>query len=117
MAHGYESGIIKMLPSGEFVEVHKEAPEDQAAVILSKAETKPLQRLQDDNGIPAPGSRSPLGHLRARLNRFWTFNSVPVESGHGQHAEIESGHGEHDEIEPGEEPAGVGAREGADSSH
>jgi ubiquinol-cytochrome c reductase cytochrome b subunit len=107
MAHGYESGIIKMLPSGEFIEVHKEAPEDQAAVILSKAETRPLQRSKDGNGIPAPGSRSPLGHLRVRLNRFWTFNSIPIESGHGEHAEVESG----------QEPAGVGAREGADSSH
>jgi ubiquinol-cytochrome c reductase cytochrome b subunit len=107
MAHGYESGIIKMLPSGEFIEVHKEAPEEQAAVLSSKVETKPLQRPQDANGIPAPGSRSPLGHLRTRLNRFWTFNSIPIENGHGEHAEIESG----------QEPAGVGAREGADSSH
>jgi ubiquinol-cytochrome c reductase cytochrome b subunit len=108
MAHGYESGILKMLPTGEFIEVHKQASEDHAAVILSKVEGKPLQPASDGNGIPAPGSRSPLGHLRARLNRYWTFNSVPIEQGH---------HGEHAELEAAEEPAAVGPREGADSLH
>jgi ubiquinol-cytochrome c reductase cytochrome b subunit len=96
VAHGYESGIIKMLPSGEFVEVHREAPEEQAAVLLSKVEGKRLPAGKDDSGIPAPGSRGPLGHVRARLNRFWTFDSIPMEQGHGNghgdgHAEVEGG--------------------------
>ncbi|MGH3391546.1 MAG: cytochrome bc1 complex cytochrome b subunit [Actinomadura sp.] len=97
IAHGYESGIIKMLPSGEFVEVHREAPEEQAAVILSKVEDKQLPAGADDNGIPAPGSRGPLGYVRARLNRFWTLDSIPIEQGHGNgehgHTEVEGGEG------------------------
>jgi ubiquinol-cytochrome c reductase cytochrome b subunit len=104
MAHGYESGIIKMMPSGEFIEVHKEAPEEQAAVILSKVEAKPSLPPQDDNGIPAPATRGPLGHLRTRLNRFWNFDSIPIERGHSGHAELESG----------EQTAAVGSGRGTD---
>lgn len=109
MAHGYESGVIKMMPSGEFIEVHREAPEDQAAVILSKVEGKSLRPALDDNGIPAPGSRSPLGHLRLRLNRFWHVDSIPIEQGHGN--------GEHAAIESGEQTTAVGSGSGAGERH
>jgi quinol---cytochrome-c reductase cytochrome b subunit len=87
IAHGYESGIIKMLPNGEFVEVHREAPEEQQAVILSKAEDTRLPSGTDENGIPASIGRGPLGHVRARLNRFWTSDSVPIEHGNGDHGD------------------------------
>jgi ubiquinol-cytochrome c reductase cytochrome b subunit len=108
MAHGYESGVIKMMPSGEFVEVHREAPEEQAAVLLSKVEGASLPPAEDGNGIPAPGSRSPLGHLRLRLNRFWHADSIPIERGHenGEHAAIESG-----------ETTAVGSGSGAGDRH
>jgi ubiquinol-cytochrome c reductase cytochrome b subunit len=101
VAHGYESGILKMLPSGEFVEVHREAPEEQAAVLLNKSESagKRLPAGTDGNGVPAPGSRGPLGHVRARLNRYWTSDSIPIGPGHGN-----GEHGAHAEVESGEEP-------------
>jgi len=91
MAHGYESGTIVMTPEGEFIEIHKPAPEDQKIVMTSKEEAKPALAAADDNGVPAPTSRGPLGHLRAKLHKFWTFDSIPVEEGHGHDHEIESG--------------------------
>jgi len=109
MAHGYESGVIKMMPSGEFIEVHLEAPEEQAAVILSKEEGRSLPPARDDNGVPAPGSRNPLGHLRLRLNRYWNVDSVPIEQGHGD--------GEHAGVENGERDTAIGSGSGAGGRH
>jgi ubiquinol-cytochrome c reductase cytochrome b subunit len=99
MAHGYESGIIQQLPSGAYIEVHKEVPEEPAIVLLSKEEGKPALPPTDESGIPA--NKGPLEHLRARLMRYWYFDSVPVEEGHGDdHAEVESGQ-EHKELTKG----------------
>ncbi|MCW2887769.1 MAG: ubiquinol-cytochrome c reductase cytochrome b subunit [Streptosporangiaceae bacterium] len=100
VAHGLESGVIKMLPNGEYIEIHKPVPQEVAAVILSKEEAKPELPAVDEGGIPSV--KSPLGHLRARLTRFWTFDSIPIplENGHGNgHGEIDSGQepGEHEE--------------------
>ncbi|MCW2916492.1 MAG: Cytochrome b subunit of the bc complex-like protein [Actinomycetia bacterium] len=99
MAHGYESGIIRQLPSGAYIEVHKEVPEEPAIVLLSKEEGKPALPRTDESGIPA--NKGPLEHLRARLMRYWYLDSVPVEEGHGDdHAEVESGQ-EHKELTKG----------------
>ncbi|MGI8334068.1 cytochrome bc1 complex cytochrome b subunit [Actinomadura scrupuli] len=98
--HGVESGIIKMTPEGEYIEIHRPARPELAAVILSKEEAQPELPAVDEGGIPAV--KGPIGHLRARLTRFWTFDSIPIplENGHGSgHGEIESGQeaGKHDE--------------------
>jgi ubiquinol-cytochrome c reductase cytochrome b subunit len=91
MAHGYESGTIVMTPAGEFIEVHKPAPEEQKILLLSKEEAKPLLANTDGNGIPAPTSRGPLGHLRAIAHKFWTFDTVEVkEERHGEEHELEA---------------------------
>ena len=87
VAHGYESGIIKMMPNGEFIEVHKVPEEEQKAVILSKEEPKPSLPVKDENGIPAPATKGLLGHVRARLNRAWHIDNITVEEGHGHEAE------------------------------
>jgi ubiquinol-cytochrome c reductase cytochrome b subunit len=94
MAHGYESGTIVMTPEGEFIEIHRPAHEEQKIVLTSKEEAKPALANTDGNGVPAPTSRGPLGHLRAKLHKFWTFDSVPVEEGHGHGHEVESGEGQ-----------------------
>ena len=81
IGHGVESGIIRQLPSGEFVELHVSARPRDLEVILSKGET-PVAELPgpDANGIPAPSTRSPLGAARARLRRFWHADAIPIES-------------------------------------
>jgi ubiquinol-cytochrome c reductase cytochrome b subunit len=104
MSHGYESGTIIMTPEGEFIEIHKPPAEEQKAVLLSKEEPKPLLARTDDNGIPSPTSRGPMGHLRAKLHKIWTLDTVPVEEGHGHghdQEEIESGEAHNQELTSG----------------
>jgi ubiquinol-cytochrome c reductase cytochrome b subunit len=80
IGHGVESGVIRQLPSGEFVEMHVRARPQQREIILSKAET-PVAELPgaDANGIPAPSARGPLGAARARLRRFWYADPIAIE--------------------------------------
>jgi ubiquinol-cytochrome c reductase cytochrome b subunit len=86
--HGVESGIIKMMPSGEFIEVHEPARESATAVVEGKAELPLAPSAADENGVPAPGSRGPLGRLKGRLYRAMSEDNVPLaENGHNGHEE------------------------------
>ncbi|MEO3823465.1 ubiquinol-cytochrome c reductase cytochrome b subunit [Actinomadura sp. B10D3] len=99
IGHGVESGVIMMSPDGRFSERHEAPREEEKVVILSKENTRPEAPARDAAGIPAPGAKGPLGHLRSRLNRAWTFDDVPVEehgNGHEEHREIESGATSHE---------------------
>jgi ubiquinol-cytochrome c reductase cytochrome b subunit len=84
LLHGYESGIIRQLPNGEFTEVHKPVNEERRAVL----ETKPVPALpaagsEDGNGVPAPSARGVLGKARAVAYRAFA-ETIPVEAdGHG----------------------------------
>ncbi|MFC6886370.1 cytochrome b [Actinomadura yumaensis] len=93
IGHGVESGVIVMSPDGKFSERHEPARDEERVTILSKENARPEAPAVDANGVPAPGTKGPLGHLRSRLNRAWTFDDVPVEEhGHGEeHGEVESG--------------------------
>jgi ubiquinol-cytochrome c reductase cytochrome b subunit len=103
--HGVESGIIKMMPNGEFVEVHEPVKEEAEAVLQAKPELPALPAAEEDeNGIPSPGSRGPLGRARKALNNAFTADDIPMGNGHGNghtngHGD---GHGEHPEIEGGD---------------
>ena len=110
LLHGYESGIIRQLPDGEFIEVHKQVNEERRAVLEAK-KTTPLMLppgTQDTNGVPAPSSRGMIGRARALANRAFA-ESIPVEAdGHGNgHG---NGHGDgHGPAVAGEEHEAVGA--------
>jgi len=106
LLHGYESGIIRQLPNGEFIEVHQEVNEERRAVL----EAKPVPALlpgpgaADVNGIPAPSSRGLLGKARGVANRAFA-ETIPLETdGHGA---VEHGNGH--AVESGEEHVAVGA--------
>jgi ubiquinol-cytochrome c reductase cytochrome b subunit len=105
LLHGYESGIVRQLPSGEFTEVHKPVNEERRAVL----EAKPVPALlpaagsDDGNGVPAPSARGVLGKARAVANRAFT-ETIPVESdGHG------NGHHGNGHAVPGEVHTAVGS--------
>ena len=87
LAHGYESGIVKRLPSGEIIEVHKPLAEDRRAHMSAKV---PLPRIEagnvDGNGVRKP--TGPMGRLRARLNHAYTDNDIPLEPAE-EHPELE----------------------------
>jgi quinol---cytochrome-c reductase cytochrome b subunit len=110
LLHGYESGIIRQLPNGEFIEVHQQVNEEKRAVL----ETKPVPALlpargaEDANGVPSPGSRGALGWARGVANRAFA-ETVPIEAnGHG-----DGHHGNGHAVEAGEEHAAVGAAPGS----
>jgi quinol---cytochrome-c reductase cytochrome b subunit len=111
LLHGYESGIIRQLPNGEFIEVHQPVNEEKRAVL----EAKPVLALLpgrgsvDENSVPSPGSRGALGWARGVANRAFA-ETVPVETnGHG-----DGHHGNGHAVESGAEPAAVGS---AGSAH
>ncbi len=110
LLHGYESGIIRQLPNGEFIEVHKPLSEEARAVLEAKTVPAllPAPGSEDDNGIPAPSARGVLGKARARANRAFA-ETIPAETnGHGNgHGELDHGNGH--AVEAGEEPAAVGS--------
>ncbi|MGI5202907.1 cytochrome b [Spirillospora sp. CA-108201] len=99
VGHGVESGVIMMSPDGQYSERHEAPRAEELHVLLSKENTRPEAPARDAKGIPAPGTKGPIGHLRSRLNRAWTFDDVPVEEhehANGEHAEIEGGATSHE---------------------
>ena len=105
LLHGYESGIIRQLPDGEFIEVHQPVNEERLAVLEAKKVPAllPAPGSEDDNGVPAPSARGMLGKARAVANRAFA-ETIPVETdGHGN-----GHHGNGHEV-TGEEHEAVGA--------
>ncbi|MEV0664355.1 cytochrome bc complex cytochrome b subunit [Actinomadura luteofluorescens] len=97
IGHGVEAGVIMMSPDGKFSERHEAPRDEERHVLLSKENTRPEAPARDAKGIPAPGTKGPIGHLRSRLNRAWTFDDIPVEEHpHGEQAEIEGGATSHE---------------------
>jgi ubiquinol-cytochrome c reductase cytochrome b subunit len=85
LLHGYESGIVRQLPSGEFTEVHQPVNEEKRAML--EAKPVPAPGAGDGNGVPAPSSRGTLGRLRARASRAFAETIVAGADSHG------NGHG------------------------
>ena len=104
LLHGYESGIIRQLPDGEFIEVHQPVNEERLAVLEAKKVTAllPAPGSEDDNGVPPPSARGMLGKARAVANRAFA-ETIPVEAdGHG------NGHHGNGHAVTGEEHEAVG---------
>jgi len=84
--HGFESGRIVRMPSGEYIEVHQPLSEYDRWRLTSYHEYKPLMIRPNADGKITNGQR-----LRAGISR-WFFEDriTPVTKG-----EIESSHGDH----------------------
>ena len=96
LEHGVETGIIRQLPSGEFIEITRPVSEDAHAVLASRKPPPSLPALEpaDENGIPAPGSRGALGKVRGRLNTILTEGAeLPGSNGHPNGHGDGNGHG------------------------
>jgi ubiquinol-cytochrome c reductase cytochrome b subunit len=93
LAHGVEIGIIRQLPSGEFIEEERPLTEEERAIIESKRvpPALPAPRETDANGVPQPAARGPLGRARALANRAFTETiEMPDGHGNGHAAELEA---------------------------
>ncbi|MBN6057085.1 ubiquinol-cytochrome c reductase cytochrome b subunit [Nonomuraea sp. RK-328] len=91
VSHGVESGVIKRLPHGEFIEIHTPPADDLEAHVRGKEAVPMLPVEADGAGIPPKGMRGPLGKLRARMSRAYGGEKIALDEGHGH------GHGEEEE--------------------
>ena len=92
LLHGYESGVVKRLPSGEYYEVHKPISRDEQSVIESRKEhlrPLPMPEKTDAHGVRTPHYR--IKALRARLSNFYYSDDIqaptPAEIEAAQHHE------------------------------
>ncbi|MFE9257172.1 cytochrome bc complex cytochrome b subunit [Streptomyces sp. NPDC006879] len=94
--HGRETGIIKRLPHGEFVEVHEPLSQGQLHTLTAHEQYQPIEigPTVDENGVER---KVPLKEkLRARLSKgyFGSDQQIPKPSAE-EYREIQSGHGHH----------------------
>ncbi|HEX5293721.1 MAG TPA: ubiquinol-cytochrome c reductase cytochrome b subunit [Streptosporangiaceae bacterium] len=94
LEHGVETGIIRQLPSGEFIEETAPVDEEARAVLESRPDYQPLPDLGGVGEVPAPGMRGAVGKVRSRLYNIVT-ESVPLPAADGHHAVEGNGHGQH----------------------
>ncbi len=105
LEHGLETGIIRQLPDGEFIEVHRPLTAEELAPLEAKKvpALMPARGSEDENGVPAPQSSGVMGRARTIANRAFAETVVVEADGHGNgHG---NGHGpaeEYAEIGPGE---------------
>ncbi|MDQ0605631.1 ubiquinol-cytochrome c reductase cytochrome b subunit [Streptomyces canus] len=77
LLHGRETGRIKRLPHGEFVEVHARLDRQQEYTLLSRdiPAVLPAPAVQDDDGVPNPNARKQM--LRHRVSRWLHGDQIP----------------------------------------
>ncbi|WP_017581700.1 cytochrome bc1 complex cytochrome b subunit [Nocardiopsis valliformis] len=100
LEHGYESGTIQQLPSGEFIEVHKESSDETTHVLASKpviTSTALEEDETDEKGVENPETRKGMGKLRRALAHWYTKDNVSfegVEAHTGHHLHHSADHGD-----------------------
>jgi ubiquinol-cytochrome c reductase cytochrome b subunit len=106
LEHGLETGIIRQMPNGEFVEIHRPVTEEESAILEAKKvpALMPAAGSEDENGVPAPQVSGVMGQARAIANRAFAETVVVEPDGHG------NGHGN------GHAPAEIGPGELTESS-
>ncbi|AQU69096.1 cytochrome bc complex cytochrome b subunit [Streptomyces niveus] len=94
--HGRESGIIKRLPHGEFVEIHQPLNQGDLHTLTAHEQYKPAEigPTVDENGVQR--KTSPAEKLRVKLNKgyYGEGSQIPKPTAE-EYKEITSGHGHH----------------------
>jgi ubiquinol-cytochrome c reductase cytochrome b subunit len=94
--HGRETGVIKRLPHGEFIEVHEPLPQGKVFELTAHDQPKPLEigAEVDENGVVRKVKRTQK--VRAKLSQaFYGEGSQIPKPTPQEHEEITSGHGHH----------------------
>ncbi|WP_405936405.1 cytochrome bc complex cytochrome b subunit [Streptomyces sp. NBC_00726] len=94
--HGRESGLIKRLPHGEFVEVHEPLSPEARYKLTAHEQYQPLEigPTVDENGVERKVSR--ITKVRARLSKsLYGEDSQIAKPTAEEYKEITSGHGHH----------------------
>ena len=94
--HGRESGIIKRLPHGEFVEVHEPLSPGPAAHAHRARAVQAGRDRPDGRRERCRAQASALQKLRAKLSKsyYGEDNQIPKPTAE-EYQEITSGHGHH----------------------
>ncbi|HEX4814998.1 MAG TPA: ubiquinol-cytochrome c reductase cytochrome b subunit [Nonomuraea sp.] len=88
ISHGVESGVIKRLSHGEFIEVHSPPSEDIEAHLRGKTAVPMLPAGPPAAaGVPPKAARGPLGRLRVRMSRAYGGEKIPLDGEHGHEEE------------------------------
>jgi ubiquinol-cytochrome c reductase cytochrome b subunit len=88
--HGIETGIIRQLPGGEFIEETRPVDEERLAVLTSRVDHPPLPSIETGHSdVPPARMRGGLGKVRERLYNVVT-ESMPIATPHNGHG---NGHG------------------------
>ncbi len=105
--HGVETGIIRQLPGGEFIEETRPVDDERLAVLTSRVEHPPLPSIETGHSdVPPQGMRGGLGKVRERLYKVAT-ESMPIATSHNGHG---NGHGNGHAVESdGHDHAAVGS--------
>ncbi|WP_030206485.1 cytochrome bc complex cytochrome b subunit [Streptomyces sp. NRRL S-87] len=94
--HGRETGIIKRLPHGEFIEVHEPLPQGQLHKLTAHEQYAPAEigPTVDENGVERKVKAGEK--LRAKLSKgyYAEGNQIPKPTVE-EFKEIQSGHGHH----------------------
>ncbi|WP_043488020.1 MULTISPECIES: cytochrome b [Streptomyces] len=94
--HGRETGIIKRLPHGEFVEVHEPLSQEQLHTLTAHEQYKPAEigPTVDGNGVERKVKRSEK--LRAKLSRAYYGDESQVQKlTVDEYKSISDGHSHH----------------------
>ncbi|MDX6347767.1 MAG: ubiquinol-cytochrome c reductase cytochrome b subunit [Streptomyces sp.] len=94
--HGRETGIIKRLPHGEFIEIHEPLPQSALYTLTSHEQPKPLEigPVVDENGVERKVGR--IAKIRAKFSQgvYGKDTQIPKPTPE-EYKEIMSGHGHH----------------------
>ncbi|MFI8323061.1 cytochrome bc complex cytochrome b subunit [Streptomyces sp. NPDC085529] len=94
--HGRESGIIKRLPHGEFVEVHEPLSQGELYKLTAHEQYAPaeLPPAVDENGVQR--KIGAMEKLRVKLNKgYYGDDNQVAKPTQEEYKEIQSGHGHH----------------------
>ncbi|NWF30358.1 cytochrome bc complex cytochrome b subunit [Streptomyces sp. PKU-EA00015] len=94
--HGRESGIIKRLPHGEFVEIHEPLSQADRYKLTAHEQYKPAEigPAVDENGVRRKIGR--MEKLRAKLSKgYYGGDNQVAKPTVDEYKEITSGHGHH----------------------
>ena len=93
LEHGVDTGIIRQLPSGEYVEETRPLTEEERAALGAPAARTALPGEESEEGrnVPPPGLRGGVGRVRLRLNHVLA-ESVPPAPGDGNGSSDGNGH-------------------------
>ncbi|WP_419994249.1 cytochrome b [Streptomyces boninensis] len=94
--HGRESGIIKRLPHGEFIEVHEPLAQEELHRLTSHDQYRPIEAgpKVDENGVVR--KQGVVERVRTKLskNYFGDEGQIPKPTAE-EFREVTSGHGHH----------------------